>query len=188
MAQGVRESSCGGWCSVMLPVSVTEDTPILPANRQVRASRGPAEHGLDCACQRCAGFAPGNAVAVVHGARSSLRLAPRAAELAEELAAIVPASSPSDEPTVRLLALVLARVEFANEYLAEHGLLDADGVPRPVLKMLSTWENTCARLLDRLGCTPTSRGALGLDLVRAQESAVVALQRQARARDNGGTA
>ena len=32
--------------------------------------------------------------------------------------------------------------------------------------------NTAARLLDRLGCTPTSRAALGLDLTRARGEAL----------------
>lgn len=148
-------------------------------------------HGPECACTRCTGFLPGNelafqpgnALALRHGARAMLRLAPRAAELADELAALVPASSPSDEPTVRLLALVLARVEAANDYLAEHGILDENGVPRPVLKMLSTWENSAARLLDRLGCTPTSRGALGLSLVRAEDVLAGLREEGARARE-----
>jgi hypothetical protein len=98
-----------------------------------------------------------------------IRLAPRAAELADDLRAIVPAVSDADEPTIRLLALVLARVEVANEWLADRGLF-LDGGPeiQPVIRSLSTWENTAARLLDRLGCTPTSRAALGLDLARSR--------------------
>jgi hypothetical protein len=51
-----------------------------------------------------------------------IRLAPRSAELADDLRAVVPAVSEADEPTIRLLALVLARVEAANEWLAERGI------------------------------------------------------------------
>jgi phage terminase small subunit len=110
-------------------------------------------------------------VALRHGAQSSIRLAPRAAELAADLRAVVPAVSASDEPTIKLLALVLARVEAANEWLAEHGIfVDETGNPQPVIRALSTWENTAARLLDRLGCTPTSRAALGLDLARSHSA------------------
>jgi phage terminase small subunit len=98
-----------------------------------------------------------------------LRLAPRAEELADDLRSIVPAMSVADEPMVRLLALQLARIEAANDWLAEHGLFrDAKGEPQPVLRALSTWENSAARLADRLGLTPTSRGRLGLDLTRAR--------------------
>jgi hypothetical protein len=97
-----------------------------------------------------------------------IRLAPRSAELADDLRAIVPAVSDSDEPTIQLLALVLARVEAANAWLAERGIfVDGTGEPQPVLRALSTWENTAARLCDRLGLTPTSRAALGLDLARS---------------------
>jgi Phage terminase, small subunit len=114
-------------------------------------------------------FEKGHALRLTHGAQSMIRLAPRAAELADDLRVVVPAVSDADEPTIRLLALVLARVEVANEWLAEHGIFKAwsDEV-QPVLKVLSTWENTAARLCDRLGLTPTSRAALGLDLARSR--------------------
>src|SRR5213076_1745216 len=87
----------------------------------------------------------GNALAVKHGGAALLRLAPRAEELADDLREIVPAISEADEPTIRLLALVLARIETANGWLAEHGLFrNRRGDPQPVLKALSTWENTAA--------------------------------------------
>lgn len=110
----------------------------------------------------------GNSRAVTHGAKAELIIAPRAAELREHLRSIVPAASPADEPAIALLAMALARVERANEYLADCGLLDGDGMPRPVLKVLSTWENSAARLCDHLGLTPTSRARLGLDLARGE--------------------
>jgi len=102
-----------------------------------------------------------------------LRLAPRAAAIADDLREIVPTAGSADEPAIRLLALVLARIEAANEWLAEHGLFrGARGEPQPILKALSTWENTAARLCDRLALTPTSRAALGLDLTRAKGEAL----------------
>jgi len=114
---------------------------------------------------------PGNELALKHGATATLRLAPRAAAIAEGLRAIVPARTESDEPSLRILALVLARVEVANEWLAENGLFRGKGEPQPILKVLSTWENTAARMADRLGLTPTSRAALGLDVARARGEA-----------------
>ena len=115
-------------------------------------------------------FEKGNTLARRHGAMATLSLAPRANEIATELRELVPTRSESDEPTIRLLALVLARIEAANAWLDEHGLFrDAKGQPQPVLKALSTWENTAARLCDRLGLTPTSRAALGLDLSRTAD-------------------
>lgn len=102
-----------------------------------------------------------------------MQLAPRAAEIADDLRAIVPASSSSDEPTIRLLALVLARVEAANNWLAEKGIFrDAKGNVQPVIKSLSTWENTAGRLLDQLGLTPTSRAKLGVHLAHVKGEAL----------------
>ncbi len=134
-------------------------------------------HTAECTCVRCRGFdgtdlggrfETGNGVAVKHAATSMIRLAPRAAEIADDVRAIVPVSSEADEPTIRLLSLVLARIETANEWLAEAGMFrNAEGEPQPILKSLSTWENQAARLLASLGCTPTSRAALGVDIVRA---------------------
>jgi hypothetical protein len=123
----------------------------------------------------------GNSLAVKHGGDAMLRLAPRATEIADDLRAVVPSRSDADEPTIRLLALVLARIETANEWLAEHGLFrNTRGEPQPVLKSLSTWENTASRLADRLGLTPTSRAALGVDLLRAQEAGIESLAERGR--------
>lgn len=102
--------------------------------------------------------------AMTHGASADIALAPRATELADYLRSIVPAAAESDEPTVRLLALTLARIETANEWIAEHGIFTGKaGKVQPVLKVLSTWENSAARLCDQLGLTPTARARLGVD-------------------------
>lgn len=123
----------------------------------------------------------GNQLAVKHGAEALLRLQPRAEKIAAQLREIVPARSESDEPTIRLLSLVLARVETANLWLAENGIFrNSRGDPQPVLKVLSTWENTAARLADRLGLTPTSRAALGLDLARAHDAGLAKLLDEGR--------
>lgn len=117
-------------------------------------------------------FERGNGAAVRHGAFAVLRLAPRAEEIADEIRGLVPAGSDADEPAVRLLALALAQVEAATLYLAEHGIVDSRGKPQGILKHLGTMTNTAARLCDRLGLTPTSRAALGLDLTRARGEAL----------------
>lgn len=139
-------------------------------------------HGPACPCPRCRGFEPGNQLSVgnrgpmTHGARSVVNLAPRIAELVDALAPLVPAVSPSDGPTLAVLAGVMARIEAAQAYLDEHGIMDEHGQPRPILKQLSTWENTAVRTLDKLGCTPTARAQLGLDLARTPAAAATALR------------
>jgi hypothetical protein len=102
-----------------------------------------------------------------HGATADLALGQRASEIATGLRDLVPAASSSDDPTIQLLALVLARIEKASEHIDRHGILDRRGSPRAVLKVLSAWENTAARLLRDLGMTPAARAHLGLELVRA---------------------
>jgi hypothetical protein len=117
-------------------------------------------------------FEKGNEANRRHGAYG-VRLAPRAEELAAGIRELVPASTDSDEPTIRLLAMVLARIEAAHVWMSEQdfGIFRNDGGElQPVLRALSTWENTAARLLDRLGCTPTSRAALGLDIARSGDA------------------
>jgi hypothetical protein len=108
----------------------------------------------------------GNTRAVTHGAKADLLIAPRAEELRDQLRELVPAYTESDLPALTLLAWQLARCERANAYLDEVGLTNRKGIPRPVLKVLSTWENSAARLCDQLGMTPTARARLGVDHVR----------------------
>jgi hypothetical protein len=98
-----------------------------------------------------------------------ITLAPRAAEIADDLRRVIPARSEADEPAIHLAALLMARVEAANAWLDERGIFADDrGTPQPVLRALSTWENSLARLLDRLGCTPTARARLGLNIAQAR--------------------
>lgn len=118
---------------------------------------------------------PGNELAVTHGATAVLKLAPRADEIAEWIRAITPAGGEPDEPTVRLLAGILARIEAANAWLSENTIFaDGQGNARPILKQLSTWENTAGRLCEKLGLTPLSRAELGLDLARMHLTVVEA--------------
>jgi hypothetical protein len=114
---------------------------------------------------------PGETLALKHGAYSALKLAPRAEEIADEVREIVPARTEADEPTIRLLALTLAQVEAAAAWVAEWGIVDGKGKPQGILRHLGTMTNTAARLASALGMTPTSRAALGLDLVHAQSAA-----------------
>jgi Phage terminase, small subunit len=125
-----------------------------------------------------AGAEEGNDRALVHGATADLRLAPRVEELRTSLTEIIPAGTERDLPATTLLAWQLARIEQANTYLAENGILDGRGQPRPVLKVLSTWENSAARLCDQLGLTPTARARLGLDMSRAEPSIVRRMQEE----------
>ncbi len=130
-----------------------------------------------------AGAEAGNSRALTHGVTASLHLAPRVAEIADDLIARVPAYAESDAPTVWLLAGVLAQIETGRDYLAEHGMLDGRGKPRPVMGILTTLQNSAARLCDQLGLSPTSRARLGVDLAKGADlQAEIEKARQARKR------
>ena len=135
-------------------------------------------HGPECVCVRCRGFEPGNEFArlggqarATHGAYAELD--PRATAIAETLAAIAPAYREADEPLIRLTAGVLARIEAAHQWLAEQPIgifKDAAGELQPVLRALSTWENTAGRFLGMLGCSPVTRAQLGVDIAVARRT------------------
>ncbi len=105
-------------------------------------------------------FPPGNDLALKHGAFATLKLGPRADEIAAEVRELVPAYRPNDEVSVYLLALALARIEAA--WAAVSGA--KAGESESLETRLRQWVNSAARLADKLGMTPTSRGRLGLDV------------------------
>lgn len=117
-------------------------------------------------------FEPGNTVAVRHGAHSPSIFGTRAAQIAERVAAIVPNYNPSHAPTVELLARELARIELADEWLDQHGILDSQGRPQGILKMRSVWTNSAARLANDLALNPTAQAKLGLHVARARGEAL----------------
>ena len=114
----------------------------------------------------------GNDLAVKHGAYSPARVASEAVSIAARLREIVPGYHPSHDPTVELLARELARIELADRWLDEHGILDGHGNPAPVLKIRSIWTNSAARLADDLALNPTAQAKLGLNVARAKGEAL----------------
>jgi hypothetical protein len=141
------------------------------------------KHGDGCPCTGCTGFLPGHSHSTKHGAySSSLRLSPRTNELAAELREVVPLYSPADEVVIRLLALVLTRIELAavaldrvdeasagRELGAYAGTDAAQGLQR-LREDLRRWVDTAARYATTLGLTPLSRARLGLDVALAKRT------------------
>lgn len=138
-----------------------------------------SEHGPGCGCTRCAGFEPGNDVAVRHGAYASpMKLAPRASEIADAIRPLVPAWSESFEPQLALYAIALVRVERATaaleareadaEQRATYVQGEASGSVyvqsadelRRLQHDLRGWISTCARLADALGLTPSAQARI----------------------------
>jgi hypothetical protein len=91
-----------------------------------------------------------------------VRLAPRAGELADSIRPLVPGYAASDEVALRLLGLVIARLERTSEALAT-------AKPDELVNLRAderAWINSARRLLNDLGLTPTSRAQLALALAR----------------------
>src|SRR6266545_1130609 len=154
----------------------TESGPEEPRDNRATVPEDPPP-----LCERCGErhptwsrcpFQKGHELSVKHGATATLKLGPRAAEIAEVLRFCMPVDEVADEPAIQSLALILARIEAAHTWLDENGLFHGKGDPQPVLKVLSTWENSARLLMRDLGLSAASRVAIGLDLVRTQREAV----------------
>lgn len=106
-----------------------------------------------------------------HGVFSKMTLEPRAAEIASEIRAVLDeelgaATSRLDDTMVGLLATTLAQIEACVADFAQRGLIRPDGSASPLVKHIGTMLNTAGRFAAQLGMSPTSRAALGLDIVR----------------------
>jgi hypothetical protein len=111
----------------------------------------------------------GNALALKHGGRSTLHIAPRAAEIAELVEPSVPGATPADRIAIALLGTALARVEAYSLALEQRGELPLDFDGRDRLSgELHRWSKHCVQLLTVLALTPASRAAMGRDVVEAR--------------------
>jgi hypothetical protein len=148
------------------------------------SAAGASFHGDSCSCTRCLGLLPDNTVAVRHGAKRSapaLSKTPEFAEILDDIRPRVPGYSFHDEPAVQLLALTLTRVRkatgaldaldqaTAGRELGAYTVEEAAKLQR-LRADLRGWVTTASRLLDALAMTPTSRGRLGLDVARTEDT------------------
>lgn len=114
-----------------------------------------------------------------HGLRSRRPgpavLDPLAREIEEALAEDLPLKDASgqvpapDRFAVELAAIALLRVRRCSAYLELHGNADERGNLRPAFLELGKAVEHAARMLDRLGCSPRARAALGVDLGKMQQ-------------------
>jgi hypothetical protein len=117
-----------------------------------------------------------------HGLRtrrpSSIVLDPIVRELEIALSEDVPLKDGTgnvpapDRFAVELAAIALVRVRRCANYLELHGDADEHGRLRPEFEQFGRAVEHAARMLDRLGCSPRARAALGLDLARTVDASV----------------
>ena len=123
-------------------------------------------------------FAPGNELAVTHGAESPRRFEPLADELVRgvlieaqrEGSASAYLLKPEFRPSLLAWARAEAKVHLLESWLADRdGMgLDADGEVIGAAKMLLRYEATAERARDRLGLSPLARARLGKDVAATQ--------------------
>jgi hypothetical protein len=147
------------------------DDSVVSLRAEVDRGSSPPEpcgHGPDGTCVKCTGFQPGHELSLRHGAYSTVKLGPRVDELADLVRQDVGSLyRPSDEIMIRLLALVLARIEAAARALET---ADGDSLQRLAADARG-WVNTARRIANDLGLSPTARGKLGLDVALARRAA-----------------
>src|SRR4051794_7785840 len=88
----------------------------------------------------------------------------------------------ADAAAVELAARALARVRAIDAWLDEHGMFGRGGKLRPAVAYLDQATRTASGLLDRLGMTPRSRAALGVDLARTADLATAMSETDAERR------
>lgn len=110
-------------------------------------------------------FGPGNTAALKHGAKSPAKVDPIAAELVSTTLAAAPfLAEPSFRPALEAWARSEARCLLLERYLDEHGLLDADGTPRPATALMTQQENLALKHRTRLGLDAASRAGIEASL------------------------
>jgi hypothetical protein len=110
-------------------------------------------------------FEPGNDVAVKHGTHSERRIRPVAARhrrrLRRQFGLKDRDLAPLERGYLNLLARLLAKIELADAYIDEHGLIRDDGSPQPVMGMYVSLVNsarlTLAKLEDSLRKSASTR-------------------------------
>jgi hypothetical protein len=124
---------------------------------------------------------PGEKRNLQHGATAkppSVRLA----SIEAELLAALPIRTPDgeapihDRPMVSIAATVIARLQHVTAWIDKNGsgftAKRQTATMRSALDYEDRLAKSAASLLDRLGCSPTSRGRLGVDLVKARDLAM----------------
>jgi len=96
----------------------------------------------------------GNTLAVKHGATAERQYQPVARvhrrRVLRQLGLRAGDLDPIGKGYLDLYVRSMAKVELADRWLSEHGLLRADGEPQPVLRVYSTWTNSARLALARL--------------------------------------
>ena len=78
---------------------------------------------------------------------------------------------PADAAACSVLAVLLRRLQQADQYLDAEGIVGPKGEVRPLLPVVVSMANTSLRYLEALGATPQARAKLGVNTGRALDLA-----------------
>jgi DNA mismatch repair protein MutH len=99
-------------------------------------------------------FEPGNSAALRHGATIERQIRPVAANHRRRVLRRIGLSARDLDAIARgyldLYVRLAAKIELADRYLEENGLLRPDGTPQPVLSTYTSWVNAARLALGRL--------------------------------------
>lgn len=110
-----------------------------------------------------------------HGAYSERTVAPIAERILARLLKLAPTGDePADVFAFEVLARQCAKLELLYGHLDEIGWVDAQGVARPAVQLLSTAENNVRKMLVELGLSTLSRERISE--LRASTSALISLE------------
>jgi hypothetical protein len=123
-----------------------------------------------------ASFSKNHELSTRHGAFSSRKVEPRAAEYVDAVLEIASTDGSTvpylADATYRPALIAWARAEaqqdLLEEFLSERGPIDEDGKVRPAADLLERVARRAANLRARVGLDPMSRAALARDLAVAQ--------------------
>jgi hypothetical protein len=102
-------------------------------------------------------FEPGNEERTTHGAHSERRWRPLAEALKAEAIDEAPwLTRRAFRLAVEAWSVAEAKAHLVDEWLDEHGLLDADGVPFPANALADRLHARCITLRSQLGLDPVS--------------------------------
>jgi hypothetical protein len=136
-------------------------------------------------------FADGNTVAVKSGFFGSPMLREEDRAEVEEIAAtirpLIPIYREEFEPAIELHACRIWRLRRVYRDLSEHGVV-RDGQPAGMLGHLAKVEAAISRDFDAFGMTPRAAVALGLDLLRGEQTRLTVTRLAALAADEEETA
>ncbi len=116
---------------------------------------------------------------------------PETQELAGKLMAVLDGDDasiikPADAAACSIVAVLLRRLQAADAYLDENGLVDAKGQVRPIVPVVVSMSNTVLKYLESIGATPQSRARLGVNTGRALSLAQLMAEAEGAVIDTAG--